>query len=713
MHRLSAALPVAFSLFTTAATAATAVEPPTPHGPIPTARQLAWHDREFYAFVHFNMNTFTGVEWGHGAETPDAFRPAALDTDQWCGLFKECGLSGVILTAKHHDGFCLWDSARTEHDVANSPWRGGEGDVVRELAESCEETGLWLGLYVSPWDRNNPIYGRDDAAYNDYFDAQLRELLGNYGDVAEVWWDGANGDRDDPEKHQEYDWPRFMRTVRELQPEAVVFAPPIVGGDIRWIGNENGRAGRTQWATFDPAVNESRRDLNRGMEGGPVYLPAETDVSIRPGWYWNEQSDDRVKSVEKLLKIYYESVGRNTTLLLNFPVDDRGLVHENDATALRGMAAVLDATFDVDLARDAAATARSFRGGDPRFAPANAVDGDDGSYWATDDGVTAGTLELRWDGPRTFDRVVLREHVELGQRVRVWRLEARVDGAWDEVAAGTTIGNKRIATFAPVAADRLRVVIEDARACPTLEKVGVYASPPSADFQTAEVTFVGETAVTLAADRPGVEIAYTLDGSTPTADSPRYDGPLTLDRSATVAVAAVDDGVVSPLVRRREFRRFGPEDLLAAADLDGETTSPGVNVLKYRAGWQTLDQMAGRRPFRTETAAGFDLSARLGDTHTALAFEGFVEVPRDGMYRFETTSSDGSRLRIGETLVVENDGLHEPVAASGPIGLAAGRHPIRVEWFVAESEPVLEVRWDGPGFGTRPLGPEGLSRIVE
>ena len=204
--------------------------PPHPYGAIPSARQLAWHEHQFYAFVHFNMNTFTGIEWGHGTESPQSFNPTELDCMQWCALFKECGLTGVILTAKHHDGFCLWPSKFTEHDVENSPWKDGKGDVVRELADACKHHGLWLGIYISPWDRNNPIYGKDDAAYNDYYVGQMEELFTNYGPIAEVWWDGANGDRDNPDKHQEYDWDRYIKTVRRLQPNAVIFAPPTVRG---------------------------------------------------------------------------------------------------------------------------------------------------------------------------------------------------------------------------------------------------------------------------------------------------------------------------------------------------------------------------------------------------------------------------------------------------------------------------------------------------
>jgi alpha-L-fucosidase len=442
----------------------------------------------FYAFIHFNMNTFTDAEWGEGRESPDTFNPTALDCRTWCELFSECGLSGVIITAKHHDGFCLWPSACTEHDVASSSWRDGRGDVIRELADACAEFDLKLGIYISPWDRNNPLYGVDDAAYNEYFRKQLRELLGNYGEVFEVWFDGANGDRDNPRKYQEYDWDGFVEVVRELQPGAVIFSDG--GPDIRWVGNERGYAAPTQWATMDrdafyPGYSGPRfGELNTGKEGGTHWLPAEVDVSIRPGWYYHAAEDDKVKSVEHLLKIYYESVGHSANLLLNFPVDRRGLVHENDAKALRAMTAILEETFAEDLARARQATASNVRGGAGDFAAANVTDGDPATSWATDDGVTESALTIEFGEPVTFDRIVLAEHIELGQRVRAFAISApEGDGAgdggkWREVFRGTTIGHRRIAAFDAITAAAVRLTIEDARACPVIESVEVYASSP-------------------------------------------------------------------------------------------------------------------------------------------------------------------------------------------------------------------------------------------
>ena len=454
--------------------------PPATIAPLPSPRQLAWHKLDFYAFVHFNINTFTDLEWGHGTENAQAFNPTALDCRQWCRIFKKAGMKAVIITAKHHDGFCLWPSKYTDHDVESSPWKNGRGDVIRELADACAEYGLKLGIYISPWDRNHPLYGRDDAAYNDYFANQLRELLTNYGPIFEVWWDGANGDRNNPEKYQEYDWPRFIRIVRELQPNAVIFSG---NGDIRWIGNERGHAGATQWCMFrfdKLAVDHTgdyHRFLETGMENGDRWYPGEVDVSIRPGWYYHSEEDDKVKSVQKLMDIYYESVGRNTNLLLNIPVDRRGLVHENDAAALLAMGRMIQKTFAEDLARGKPATADNTRGHDAAYATDHVTDGNPATYWATDDDVLAASVTIDFGGPVRFNRVRIEEPIALGQRVKSFTLEGRVAGQWRTIAQGTTLGDQRILRTPAIQADRLRLNITDARACPAIQRIGVFAAP--------------------------------------------------------------------------------------------------------------------------------------------------------------------------------------------------------------------------------------------
>ncbi len=474
MHRRLIILALIPLLLLPACTTTPVVSPPEPFGAIPTPQQLAWHDHRFYAFVHFNMNTFTGVEWGHGREHPDTFNPTDLDTDQWCRIFKEAGLTGVIITAKHHDGFCLWPSAYTEHDVAASSWREGTGDVIKDLAESCEKYGLWMGVYISPWDQNHPDYGRNDEAYNDFYNNQLTELLTNYGPIAEVWWDGANGDRNNPDKHQDYDWPRFIETVNTLQPDAVIFAPPNtnVPGGIRWVGNESGYANPTQWATHPQGIEEDPSTLNTGIEGADTWFPAETDVSIRKGWYWSQESDDSVKRKDQLIDIYLNSVGHNTNLLLNFAPDRSGQIHEFEALALRFMSEHLQKMFDDDLVQDQPAVASNSRGAG--YEASNLTDNNDTTYWAAPDNQHSSSIFIELDRPQPVSHAILQEHIELGQRIRAWNLEARIDGTWTTIFNGTTVGHHRIAQFNPIIADAIRLNITDSLAPPTLERLSVY-----------------------------------------------------------------------------------------------------------------------------------------------------------------------------------------------------------------------------------------------
>ncbi len=473
-------LALASACSTVAEPAPPPVPPPEPLAPVPSARQLAWAEREFYAFVHFSMNTFTDREWGEGDESPDTFAPTALDCRQWVRVAKSAGMSGIILTAKHHDGFCLWPSSFTEHTVARSSWRGGQGDVVAELSAACRENGFGLGLYISPWDRNHPAYG-SGAPYDDVFCGQMTELLTRYGGLFELWWDGACGEGPNG-KRQVYDWPRYRELVRRLAPNTCVFSD--VGPDVRWIGNEQGFAGTTNWGMlstegFTPGAGAPAQEvLNSGEENGTQWLPGECDVSIRPGWYYHAAQDGQVKSLEALLAIWYGSVGRNANLLLNLPVDRRGLVHENDAARLVELRSALERIFARDLARTAQVGASAVRGGDERrFGPAQATDGERGTYWACDDGVTRASMEVAFSGPTEVDHVVLGEALELGQRVKAFRVLGRRDGELVELARGTTIGRKRILPFAATKVDALVLTIDDARATPTLASFEAYASP--------------------------------------------------------------------------------------------------------------------------------------------------------------------------------------------------------------------------------------------
>jgi alpha-L-fucosidase len=446
--------------------------------PVPSAPQLRWHALEFYAFVHFNMNTFTDREWGEGTEDPALFRPEQLDCRQWARVAREAGMKGIILTAKHHDGFRLWPSSSAQHGVNRSPWRDGAGDVLRELSQACREQGLLFGLYLSPWDRNHPAYG-DSERYNQVFREELEQCLTDYGPVFEVWFDGACGEGPNG-KRQVYDWPSFVSLVRRCQPEAVIFSD--AGPDVRWVGNERGFAGETNWCPlrrdeFYPGTPEYAQ-LTEGHEDGTHWVGAECDVSIRPGWYYHPAEDGAVKSPTELLAIWHASVGRGANLLLNLPVDRRGLVHERDVHSLRGLRAGLDAIYATDLARGARASASNVRAGSRRFAAGNVLDGDPLSFWACDDDVRSATLELELARPAELDRIRLEEHIALGQRVRAFALELREQGRWRCVARGTTVGARRILCFPAARAEAVRVRIEDSRAAPTLARFSLYLAPP-------------------------------------------------------------------------------------------------------------------------------------------------------------------------------------------------------------------------------------------
>ena len=441
----------------------------------PSRKQLDWFDMEFYAFIHFGPNTFTDREWGDGTEDEAVFHPAGLDCDQWVEAVKAAGMKGMVLTAKHHDGFCLWPNPVSGHTVAQSSWRDGKGDVLKELSEACREYGLEFGVYVSPWDRNDPHYGTDE--YNDVFRRTLEDVLGRYGEVFEQWFDGACGEGPNG-KVQVYDWNLFNNTVYKMQPDAVIFSD--IGPGCRWVGNEYGSAGSTCWGTINvswlsPGGNIDRGILNSGEMNGEKWVPAETDVSIRPGWFWRESENSRLKSLGNLMKIYYESVGRNSLLLLNVPPDTRGHIYEADSLRLMAFRAALDYVLSVNYAEGAMISASDVRGDSEMFSPANLLDEDYDSYWAVDDGIMTPYVTLEFDSPRTFNRVMLQEYIPLGQRVYSFTVEAMSeDGQWTEIARETTIGYKRIVLVPQTTAVALRVNITGSLACPVLNRLALY-----------------------------------------------------------------------------------------------------------------------------------------------------------------------------------------------------------------------------------------------
>ena len=429
----------------------------------PTPQQLAWQEAELSMFLHFGINTFTDREWGDGREDPKLFNPVELDAGQWVQVAKEAGFKYMILTAKHHDGFCLWPSKYTKHSVKSSPWREGKGDVVRELTDACRAADMKAGIYLSPWDRHEPTYG-NSPVYNQHFKNQLTELLTNYGEMDEVWFDGACGEGPNG-KRQEYDWQGYYEVIRKHQPNAVI---AICGPDIRWVGNEDGFARETEWS-----VQDANPVFHKGVEG-KVWYPAECDVSIRPGWFWHKSQDDKVKSLEHLVDIYYKSVGRNSVLLLNVPPNDRGLFSEPDAKRLHEFREVLDETFAVNFAEGKTAIASNVR---PNSKASNAVDGNSGTYWTTDENITTASLEVNLDEPVTFNVSLLQEYIALGQRIEEYGIEAWDGQSWKQISEGTTVGHKKLDRFPDVTASKVRLTIAKSQASPLIRTFGLYSAP--------------------------------------------------------------------------------------------------------------------------------------------------------------------------------------------------------------------------------------------
>lgn len=517
---------------------------PEPYGAIPSQRQLDWHQLEYYAFIHFNMNTFTDMEWGMGSEKPEWFNPTELDAEQWVKVIKDAGMKGVILTAKHHDGFCLWPSKYTEHSVKNSPWRDGKGDLVKELSDACKKHGIKFGVYLSPWDRNHPEYARQE--YVTYFHNQLRELLTNYGEIFEVWFDGANGgtgyygganERRNIDADTYYQWDKVEQIVRELQPNAVIFGDKF---DIRWVGNEEGVGGEVSWCPINigeiPQGLNHRQHLSRGDENGKDWIPAEVDVSIRPGWYYHKREDHQVKSLQHLVDIYYHSVGRNASLLLNFPVDTRGLIHEKDVEQVMKLKETIDRDFQTELAHKGTAQATSTRASN--FAPNKAIDRDVTTFWAPEQGVVSSELVVNFDKPITFNRVLMQEYIALGQRVKNYEIQALINNDWQVVHKGETIGYKTIVRLNPLEANAIRLVINQALAEPLIASFEVYNAPSL--LVAPDVSRDKDGYITLSPAEKHMDVYYTLDGSIPTKNSLKYTDKFLISEPTQVTAIAYD-----------------------------------------------------------------------------------------------------------------------------------------------------------------------------
>lgn len=515
---------------------------PEPVYPIPTPAQVNWQKMETYAFVHFGLNTFNDLEWGYGDTPAETFNPTDLDAEQWVRIIKAAGFKGVILTAKHHDGFNLWPSKYTEYSVKNSPWRGGKGDMVRDLVNACRKYGLKFGLYLSPWDRNHAEYGK--PGYTEYFQNQIQELITEYCDSIELfeyWFDGANGGDGyyggarekrsiDPDTYYQYE--RAVEFIHSKFPDAMIF-----GGTeptIRWVGNEEGWAGQTDWAPFKSGDNP-----HYGSPDGTEWLPAECDVSIRPGWFYHAREDQSVRSLSHLVNIYYQSVGRNATLLMNFPVALSGKIHPLDSARIMEWRKTLDEQFETNLLAGIKPTVNNERGSG--FKAAYITDGDWDSYWATEDTVKTGTVEFAFDTVTPVNRLLLQEYIPLGQRVAKFGVEyLDTLDKWQPVDTEdtmTTVGYKRIIRFETAAAKALRVNFTESRGPLCINNIEAYLAPVLVVEPSIRRNAEGTVFISAA---PGAEIRYTTDGSAPTVKSPLFREPFGMARKGTVKAISVD-----------------------------------------------------------------------------------------------------------------------------------------------------------------------------
>lgn len=462
--------------------------PPRPYGVLPSERQLQWHEMERYCFLHFTVNTFTDLEWDLGGEKENIFNPTNFDADQIAATIAQNGFKGAILTCKHHDGFCLWPSKYTEHSVKNRPWKNGKGDVVKELSEACKKYGIKFGIYLSPWDRNNADYGKTE--YITYYRNQLTELLTNYGEIFEVWLDGANGgdgyygganEKRTIDPNTYYDWENTWVLVRKLQPKAAIFSD--IGPDIRWCGNERGFVKDSCWATYTPhgsnndkpgIGNTKYKEGETGTKNGAFWMPAEVDVSIRPGWFYHKSEDGKVRDLNSLKEIYFKSVGNGAGWNLNLPPDRTGQINVNDVKALEEFQDYLTQSFSQNMLKAAKVQTSETRGNSKKYAAFNVLDDNKNTYWTVNDKTKTASLTFTLSKQRIFNCFEIKEHIKLGLRIQSFTIEVEQNGKWNPIFAGSTIGYKKLAKFNDVNAQMVRITFINSLACPVIESVKLF-----------------------------------------------------------------------------------------------------------------------------------------------------------------------------------------------------------------------------------------------
>ena len=625
------------------------VEAPAPILPTPTPEQVEWQKRENYAFVHFGLNTFNDLEWGYGDTPAETFNPTDLDCEQWVRVIKAAGLKGVILTAKHHDGFCLWPTKTVDYNISKSPYKNGKGDMVRELSDACKKYGLEFGLYLSPWDRHHAEYGRE--GYQKVYHEQINELISNYGPLFEFWFDGANGGNGwyggtnetrsiDPNTYYGYEKAREM--IKEKHPDAMIFGGSVP--DIRWIGNESGRAGETNWCMYDGSKAGHYRQAQWGMKEADKWLPGECDVSIRPGWFYHQREDHVVRSVPNLVDLYYRSVGHNANFLLNFPIALTGQIHPTDSANAVDFYQTIQAELKDNLLRKVKAQASEERG--YGYEASCVTDGDWDTYWATSDSVTTGTLTFPLSEGTSLNRVLIQEYIPLGQRVCAFNIEVQNGGQWATVEAAdtmSTVGYKRIVRFKTTQADALRINFTDSRGPLCINNVEAFLAPTL--LTEPLISRNEKNEVSLRIESEGADIYYTTDGTTPTSASTKYEAPFRFDGKGEVKAVTYDalTDKTGPVAACRfdltadQYKVISPKDVKAAQMFDGN-------------GYTTYYLPQGKK----------EVTVRLAAPHT---ISGFVYTPNqsrdaDGHISHYELLIDGKKVAGGEFSNIK----HNPIA---------------------------------------------------
>ncbi|MEC3907879.1 alpha-L-fucosidase [Tamlana sp. 2201CG12-4] len=644
------------------------IVPPEPFGPLPNTQQMQWHDTEFYAFIHFTINTFTDKEWGFGDESPKWFDPTAFNAEQIVLACKNAGMKGLVLTTKHHDGFCLWPTKTTEHNISKSPYKNGNGDIVGEIVKACRKHGLKVGMYLSPWDRNHKGYGSPE--YIKVFREQLKELLSNYGEIFEVWFDGANGgtgyygganENRTIDRATYYDWDGTFKMIRALQPTAAIFSD--IGLDVRWIGTEEGFSGDPCWHRYTPKGREEGQppangqtrywEAINGHREGKFWMPAETNTSIRPGWFYHESEDSRVKSPETLVKLYYESLGHGTTLILNLPPDRRGLIHENDMASLTKFKEIIDATFAKDLSKEAIFKASNTRGNSKVYGVSNLRDDNQQTYWASDDKELTPEIVVEFPVQTEFNVVNIREFIPLGQRIWGWALDKWTGNEWEEFAKAESIGHRRLWKGSLQTTNKIRLRITKAVACPVITQLSVHLQPISLESPLISRDKSGY--VTIAGSG---EIHYTIDGTEPNPKSPIYRKPLELKQGGIVKSKIFYHHESSPTTTVIYNQTKKKWEVLYASSQEGHNVSWKVIDENNTTDWHTLEDDRDR-----------EIIVNLGEE---LDVEGFVMTPRqdgikDGIvthYEFYT-SLDGKVWDLkgnGEFSNIYNNPIEQQVS---------------------------------------------------